>query len=326
MAHAHPATHSALMASLTPTELDSPAPTELDSPPPTELELDEEQNIHDIILPLDSNTFDESLNSTAPLLVADDTVPLLVADDTVDASIMPSLPVQARLISGWGVLPGHASSGRGVLPSHALHSHASSGPLPVIEDSLPDDRMNGSAMPNLTETQEADLRRARAPPVVLWAVPDVLAMQPQPGTSLTSGDGMLAVAGAMRSIIAPPSSAVPSNIVWILPNVGDDLFNHCCRIINDIQVVFYIGITEDPNSRWETHSADQTVGPEPNMVVLIEAESSRLTAALEIQLLAHYLSYMRCANRSPGGERASTASPHYLYVLEASSPLLRRGH
>ena len=137
---------------------------------------------------------------------------------------------------------------------------------------------------------------------------------------------MLAVAGAMRSIIAPPSSTISSNIVWILPNVGDDLFNHCCRIINDIQVVFYIGITGDPNRRWEEHNADQTVGPEPNMVMLIEAESSRVTAALEIQLLALYLSYMTCATRSPGGERASTDSPHYLYVLVASSPLLRRGH
>ena len=253
------------MASLMPTQLDSPAPTELDSHSPTELD------IYDIILPLDSNAFDESLSSTAPLLVA---------DDTVD----------------------------------------------IIEDSLPDDRMNGSVMPHLTETQEADLRRARAPPVRLWAVPDVLAMQPQPHTFLTSGDGMLAVAGAMRSIIAPPSSTISSNIVWILPNVGDDLFNHCCRIINDIQVVFYIGITGDPNRRWEEHNADQTVGPEPNMVMLIEAESSRVTAALEIQLLALYLSYMRCANRSSGGERASTDSPHYLYVLVASSPLLRRGH
>ena len=268
--------------------MSSPAPTELDSSSVTEMEEEEkEEGPLNVILPVDADTPNES------------------------PSIMPTLPVQA------GTPNGAPSS----MPSI----------MEIIEDSLPDDRMNGSVMPNLTETQEADLRRAQQPPRRVWAVRDILAMQPQPTiirvrspALLHAGDGMLAVAGAMRSIMAPPSSTDSEHIEWSLPNANDNHFDHCHRIINNIQVVFYIGITEDPNGRWEKHNADQTVGPEPNMVVLIEAESSRLTAALEIQLLAQYLPHMRCANRSSGGEGASAGSPHYLYVLRASSPLLRR--
>ena len=295
----------------------SPAPTELDS---CSSELEEERQIEEVILPTVSDSvIPNAAASSTPILLVEDpnaaassTPTLLVEDeDKVEdrgQSMMPTLPLQA------GIANHLASSSPGI-------------------ETLIDDRMNGSVMPIMTETQEVNLQRALQPSRRVWSVSDVLAMQPQPvpmcvhsPALLPSGNGTLSVASAMRSILAPPNRTFSEHIECRLPNAYDGHFNHCCRIINDIDVVFYIGITEDPNGRWEQHNADQTVGPMPNMIILVEAESSRMTATLEMQLLARYLPYMRCANRSSGGERASAGSPHYLYVLRASSPLLRRGH
>ena len=303
------------MASPAPAELDpgaSPAPTELDSPSETELE---EAGLPGVILPKDTDT----LNDSVPTLGMGDGIPngpanimpvsLVVDDSPMDGSIIPILHLQV------GVPNDPPSS----VPN----------PVEFIEDSLQDDRMNGSVMPNLTETHEMNLHQALLPPKVVLALSDVLAMPPQPirvrsPALLPDGAGAFAVAGALRNIIAPFSNTMSDLIEWSLPHANDNHFDHCCRIINDIQVVFYIGITENPNNRWAQHNTEQTVGPEPNMVILIEAERSHSTAALEIQLLAQYLPHMRCANRSAGGERASAGSPHYLYVLRAYSPLLRR--
>jgi len=221
-----------------------------------------------------------------------------------------------------------------VLPvlDHSAHEASSPNGFELIEDSLADDRMNGGVMPVLSETQEADLRQAQQNPRVVWSVPDILAMQPQPNivrvrspAVLHPTDGMLAVAGDMHSRMMAAPSMQSDHIEWCPPQAYENHFGHCCRIIDNIAEAFYIGITGDPNGRWVQHCATQTVGPEPLMVLLTEAVSSQVTAALEIRLLDKYLHLMRCTNQSPGGEGASTASPHYLYVLRASSPLLRRG-
>ena len=201
------------------------------------------------------------------------------------------------------------------------------------QDRLADDLTNGSAMPILTDTQESDLRLAqRAPwvrPILTETEQHNLRMAQEfrvrPPAVIDDGMGALAVAGAMRSLMAPAHSMHSEHIEWCLPDPKENHFDHCCRIIDNISVGFYIGITEDPNSRWLQHSASQTVGHEPTMIVLIEAVSSRVTAAMEVRLLQRYLHMMRCTNQSSGGERASAQSPHYLYVLKASPPLLRSG-
>ena len=201
-----------------------------------------------------------------------------------------------------------------------------------------DDRMmNGSAMPS-GDFEEEYMRRP--PPVrpLMFSVPDVLAA-PQPirfrsPGNLFAGDGLLAVAGMMHSIVTEGVSASGSSgvdgIEWCMPHGGDDAFNHCCRVINAITGVFYVGITETPRRRFLEHSELSPVGPDPIMVVLVEAETSATTAALEMQLLEKYRYMSRCANLSGGGEGASGGSPHFLYVLEGRSasggipPLIRR--
>jgi hypothetical protein len=85
---------------------------------------------------------------------------------------------------------------------------------------------------------------------------------------------------------------------------------------------FYIGISENPGRRFGEH-----LGANPSwsrMLVLTQADSSRETANLEMQLLRLFGSAMECANNSTGGERASAGSPHYLYVLVGISGLIRR--
>ncbi len=124
----------------------------------------------------------------------------------------------------------------------------------------------------------------------------------------------------------PGVEASDGCIDWRFPQCDDDPFSHRCRIINaalDVQV--YLGITENPRRRWGEHVVDMTVGPDPLTTVLIEARSSDTTAAFEVELLRRYRHYLRCANRSSGGDGRSACTPHYLYVLHASMPLIRRG-
>ena len=219
-----------------------------------------------------------------------------------------------------------------LLMDDTAHDASTPNGFELNEDGLADDRMNGGVMLVLSETQEADLRQAQQEPRVVWSVPDILAMQPQPNivrvrspAVLPPTDGMLAVAGEMHGRMVAAHSMQSTHVEWCLPQPNENHFDHCCGIIDNIAEAFYIGITGDPNGRWAQHLETQTVGPEPVMVVLIEAVSSHMTAALEVRLLDRYLHRIRCTNQSPGGEGASAASPHYLYVLRASSPLLRRG-
>ena len=203
------------------------------------------------------------------------------------------------------------------------------GELLGLDDELEDDRMNGSMMPSGALEEELRGPPPRVRPL-RFSVPDVLAMQPirlrSPGV-LPPGDGLLAIAGMMHSITTGSGSlgVGDDGIDWCMPHGDDDAFNHCCRIINAITGAFYVGITEDPRRRFLEHCDLSPVGPDPLMVVLVEAETSATTAALEQQLLQRFRYMIRCANVSGGGERASGGSPHYLYVLEGRSNLIRRG-
>ena len=122
----------------------------------------------------------------------------------------------------------------------------------------------------------------------------------------------------------PGVEASDGRIDWWFPHGNDDPFKHCCCMVNALDVPFYIGITEDPRRRLGEHAEERTVGPNPLMTVLVEARSSDVTAALEIELLERYRHYLQCANMSSGGEGRSASSPHYLYVVHASTPLIRR--
>ena len=137
----------------------------------------------------------------------------------------------------------------------------------------------------------------------------------------------MAVGAMMRQALGcwgPPGLEASDGRVELCPPHGDDdPFQHCCRMVNALDVPFYIGITEDPHRRLGEHTEARTVGPNPLMTVLVEARSSDVTAALEIKLLERYRHYLRCANMSSGGEGRSASSPHYLYVVHASTPLIR---
>jgi hypothetical protein len=85
---------------------------------------------------------------------------------------------------------------------------------------------------------------------------------------------------------------------------------------------FYIGITENPERRFEEHLF--TNGLWDKQIVLVEAASSRTTAALEVSLLSVFGEHLGCHNVSGGGERPSAGSPHFLYLLVSSAGLIRR--
>ena len=248
--------------------------------------------------------------------------------------------------ASWGVVGGDGARGdfvggvgvpgsSGPASSQLPGSGPASSQLPGLDDSLPDNLMNGSAAYVLSDSQEETILRSLVPRRVVGAVKDVLAASSQQGPAvatirspavLPSGDGLLAVAGMMRATIAPPGVGSLGRIDWRCPAADADPYNHCCQVINEISSApFYIGITECPERRLEDHDGTGTCGFQPDMVALVEARTSRDTAALERALLRTYRHYPMCHNVSAGGEGASWGSPHFLYVLRASSPLIRRG-
>ena len=266
------------------------------------------------------------------------------------SSLLPGLPrmaapgVEIRVPGPAGMPPvvlplaSPASPAPTELDSNDDYSPADTAGLGVEEtwwdDSGEDDRMNGSPGPLNAEELAAVLAARAPPPTVCFGrlLPaDPRSRQGQvvrsPG-ALPGGDGMLAVAGWMRGAVAPVlgrsgvevSGRIDWCIAWDTPP-----FDHCCRIINALSSTYYIGITENPERRFVEHEDEGTCGSDPLMIVLFEADSSRWTVPLEKQLVAKYRHQLRCMNVSGGGERASAGSPHFLYVLYSSSPLLRRG-
>ena len=229
---------------------------------------------------------------------------------------------------------------RGVLASGGL---GVSGSIINLDDSFPDNFMNGSASDVLDESQEEAIRRSHVRPRVVWGVRDVLPAAPtiirSPAVLPAGNDGM-AVAGIMRATFG--NVEVSRRIDWtrclgadsstgrgvdiISSALFRDPYSHSCQFIDIISSApFYIGITECPERRLEEHDVAGTCGIDPSMFVLVEARTSRDTAALERLLLSRYRHFPVCHNVSSGGEGASWGSPHYLYVLLSQSPLIRRG-
>ena len=105
----------------------------------------------------------------------------------------------------------------------------------------------------------------------------------------------------------------------------EEAFNYCMRRMNHIAssgVTYYIGITENPVVRWDTH---QSRGLWASFQVLVEAPHSGITSCLEQRLIQHFRGNILCQNVGGGGERSSGGSPHHLYVLIGATGLIRRG-
>lgn len=195
---------------------------------------------------------------------------------------------------------------------------------------VPDDLMNGSMMGPMPD-DEMPPRRA---PRIVWSVRDVLVRSP--GASATVAEatagttGMaagMAVCRDLWSTVTAHGSAEhgPVFFAWCVrcSEFLGDINAHCRRLIDGLgETFFYIGITENPERRFEEHEA---LGNWSLMHVLLEAQTSATTGAYEHQLLDHYLRSPRCLNIGPGSERMSSGSPHYLYVIvNTITPLIRR--
>ena len=123
-----------------------------------------------------------------------------------------------------------------------------------------------------------------------------------------------------------------------LPPAGVDAYQHCRDLISRSNRAFYIGITEDPMTRWRGNG--DVAGHchlYEKFIVCFESHSSASTAALERRLIGHFTANerdrgifsclfgnIRCLNSGSGGERASAGSPHYLYVAFRANQLIRR--
>ena len=141
--------------------------------------------------------------------------------------------------------------------------------------------------------------------------------------------GIWSWAAAIHSAVAqapPGRGRALAGLRWYVQVRDGDRYAHCCAHIDMTRGVFggmfYIGITEDPRRRWTEHQEANAAWAE--MHVLVMAESSRETSALETRLISQYAGNLWCNNIGPGGERRSAGSPHYLYVLVANTGLLRR--
>ena len=100
-----------------------------------------------------------------------------------------------------------------------------------LDDSFPDNLMNGSASYILDESQEEAMLRSHAPRRVVWAVKDVLpaAQTIRSPAVLPPGDGP-AVAGMMRAAIAPPGVRSLGRVEYRCPGVDGDTYEHSCQI------------------------------------------------------------------------------------------------
>ena len=287
----------------------------------------------DVPSPVVSTGHPVVLPSARPLLrhASTATTALDPESDPDDVVVVPDDDVGVEESHG-GLSPGLA----GVEESHGGLSPGLAGELSgalyleLVGESDMEDRMNGSMMPTTDfESEGRQPVQVRRPP--RFAVPDVLAMTGatirSPGAWPPPGDGFAAVAGMMHSIVTSGGDGLGEglgdrSIDFFI--VDGDAYNHCCRFINSLTGSFYVGITENVVRRYDEHIESSLCGPAPIMVVLVQADSSATTAALERQLLAAYLYSPCCMNVGRGGERASGGSPHYLYVLKSTTPLLRR--
>lgn len=88
---------------------------------------------------------------------------------------------------------------------------------------------------------------------------------------------------------------------------------------------FYVGITENPQRRWEEHVRESSQSWD-YMEILIQAPSAAVTSPVERMLIDEWGGWagqFLCHNVGGGGERASGGMPHYVYLL-VGPPVLRR--
>jgi hypothetical protein len=192
------------------------------------------------------------------------------------------------------------------------------------------ERMNGGSV------YVASRRRSRSPTPRpepgairrLGPVPDVLAHYSGVTTFSWAAAG---VGAAFREALtrAPLSAAVPFQIspdmtVCLCPP-GGDVCDHALDQVRPLWQAgwsYYVGITEHPSRRWAEHREQNAHWDEMRVVVM--AETSRDTAMVERFVLFHCRMGLGCMNIGPGGERASSGSPHFVYVIFSRSGLIRR--
>ena len=95
------------------------------------------------------------------------------------------------------------------------------------------------------------------------------------------------------------------------------------RCLSEIRrdVIFYFGITENPRRRWAEHTEECSLWQE--MIILVQADSSRCTGGLERIFIADFGTRLKCLNVGQGGERCSAGSPHFFYMLVGHNGLIR---
>jgi hypothetical protein len=141
--------------------------------------------------------------------------------------------------------------------------------------------------------------------------------------------GMAMSTGEMFRHILTVQSDMPRVLVISGEEHMTEAAEHCNRTLGPIVSSgrqFYIGITEHPVRRLEEHH-EAAPGMWEDMITLIQAPNSRLTAHLECRLIAQWKHHCNCRNIGGGGERASQGQPHYVYCLvgERHGLIRRRG-
>jgi hypothetical protein len=189
-------------------------------------------------------------------------------------------------------------------------------------------RMNGGVEDVAARSRSPNPRPERGIIRRLGPVPDVLAYQSRITATSWAANG---IGAAFReALTGTPFSATvpfrisPGMIVCLCP-LGGDVCEHALdqvRAVWQAGWTYYVGITENPARRWAEHGEENAHWDEMRVVCM--ADTSRDTAIVERFILFHCRGGLGCMNVGPGGEHASTGSPHFAYVIYARSGLIRR--
>ena len=259
--------------------------------------------------------------------------PLVPRDRTLLATRSPSphrppagppapLPEMVRIVSPGllPVLPIITQPPRGSEPPEAIvNAEEEFHQDPFAEEPPWGNLMNGSVMdePYVPPPQP---RGPREPALLLVApaAPELLPVH------FGAMGAPMGIGAALRDALVDTTHLATALRISHDPQGIEEGWLHASRHIRELAtrgMAFYIGITEDPDRRWEEHCQ---AAPWDDMEILIEAPSSHVTAELERRLIDRFRPVIGCANVGPGGERRSAGRPHFLYVLVRQSGLLRR--
>lgn len=120
-----------------------------------------------------------------------------------------------------------------------------------------------------------------------------------------------------------------AEIVWRLPADQLDergMLQHALAVVRRVSQdrhgprQHYIGITERPDERWAEHAQNGY----SMMYIIVIADTSLVTAAIETALISFCRRSIYCQNVGAGGERASRGHPHFAYIVTRPDGLLRR--